>query len=482
MLRAGSVCLSILLALLGGAVPVVAMAADLLPDGVGKILKRHGMKTTQVGIYLAWADGRPVAMLNLDRPFNPASAAKLVTSMVALDLLGPSHTWESRLLAAAPVVDGSLRGDLYFQGAGDPFMTNGRLLHLVAGLHRRGVTHVAGDIVVDDSLFDLPPHNPAAFDGKGTSLYNAAPGAAVVNFGASQVHVRTVNGGTTVFLDPPSTTFTVTNNLRLQKSRCSGNWRARLRERLSRTANGAATLELNGRFPTGCVERSFFLLGQSDPVAHAAGAVGGYFELLGGSVTGGWRREKTPRNAKPISVVESLTLAEVLRGMNKNSNNFMARNIFLGLAAKVGKPPYTTALARVAVGKWFTKQGIDTKDLFIDNGSGLSRTTRITPRQFGESLSRFNRTPLRHELLASLAVLGRDGTARKWNKRSKSAGAAHIKTGTLSNARSTAGVVHNPAGDLVFVFLSETRSVGLARRAIQELLDWAYRLPPAPAG
>lgn len=455
-----------------------AAAADIVPAAVGKILAKHKLSTKVTGLYVAWKSGKPLAMLNLDRPFNPASSIKLVTSMAALDILGPGHRWNAGLYAAAPIVEGSVRGDLYFHGEGDPYLTNQSLLHLVAGLHRRGISSVAGDLVVDESIFEIPSYDPAAFDGRGTRAYNGSPGAAVVNFGSTQVVISSQNGAVGAYLDPPSATFTLVNNLKLRRARCSGSWRARLKERLTRNDDGSAVLTLAGNYPSGCGEKSFFLLGQSNPAAHLAGAVIGQFEELGGEVAGSWRVEKMPRNAKRLVANSSRTLVEALWGMNKYSNNVMARNIFLSIGAKSELAPETLASARRAVEGWLKGYNIDTSGFFIDNGSGLSRTTRITPRQFGDALLRFVRTSYASELVASLAVLGRDGTARKWNASRDSAGNAHIKTGTLSNVRSTVGVVHNPASDIVFVMLVETRGTAAARRAIQDMLDWAYKQKP----
>ena len=450
--------------------------ADLVPNSVQKILKRNGLSAKNTGLYIAWDDGTPIAQLNLDKPFNPASAIKAVTSMVALSELGPSYTWETSLLVAAPVVDGSLRGDLYFRGSGDPFFTSEKIIQLIAGLKTRGIDHVAGEVVVDDTEFNLAPHDPTEFDGKGTSLYNAGAGAAVVNFGASQVVIRFENGKPTVFLDPPSTTLKIENKLRVSKARCSGNWRARLRERLTQQEDGTAVMTLSGSYATGCGERSFYLLAQNDSVAHAAGTVEGVIEMLGGKVEGGWRQEKTPRSAKKITTVESLTLGEILRGMNKHSNNFMAKNVFLSLAKSTNRKPYTIEAAREATMRWFKTLNIKTDNMFIDNGSGLSRNTRITPRQFGDALYLFNKTPYRHEFIASLAILGKDGTVKKWNSSAKSSGKAHVKTGTLKDTRTTVGYVHNPTKDIVFVVFAETKSTALARRAIQELLELTYVL------
>ena len=474
--------LSVCLLLIVATVPEVAKAeVARLPKEVARILKNHGLPASRTGLYVAWEGGGEIAMLNLDRPFNPASSIKLVTSMAALDLLGPYHKWTTSMMVAAPVVDGSLRGDLYLRGEGDPFLTNERLAYLVLGLRRRGIDTVAGDVVIDDSAFDIGRHDPSSFDGAGTKPYNAAPGASVVNFGSTKVVIHVTDGEVDAFLEPPSTTFEFVNQLKVRKGKCTGNWRRRIRERLSRRADGTARLIISGTYPSGCGERSFFMLGQSDPAAHLAGAVTRIFSEMGGTVLGSWRKARTPRNAKTIVADESVTLAEVIRGMNKYSNNFMARNIFLSIGGNGHEGPISVVQSRSEVTNWFAKMGIDTTGLHVDNGSGLSRNTRITPRQFGESMLDFSKRAYKHELIASMAVLGKDGTARRWNKKKRSEGNAHIKTGTLANARSTAGVIHNPAGDILFVMMVETRGTAAARRAIQELLDWAYRLPAPKA-
>ena len=460
--------------------PQLALAqaqAQQVPKEVAKILKKHGLPMQQTGIYLAWEDGDSIAMLNPDKLFNPASSVKLITSMAALDLLGPNHTWTTQLLVAAPVVDGNLRGDLYLRGEGDPYLTNERLAHLVLGLKRRGIDTVAGDIVIDDSQFSVGAHDPSSFDGRGTKPYNASAGASVVNFGSTKVVIHVTNGKAGAFLEPPSSTFEFVNQLKLRKSRCTGNWRNKIHERLSRMEDGSARLVISGSYPSGCGEKSFFLLGQSDPNAHLAGAVARIFAEVGGEVQGGWRRERSPRNAKAVVGSKSQTLSEAIRGMNKFSNNFMARNIFLSLGANGGNGPGTLEGSRKSVQGWFEKLNVNTDGMHVDNGSGLSRDSKLSPRQFGDAMMNFAKRPYKHELIASLAMLGKDGTARTWNKRRKSEGNAHIKTGTLANARSTVGFVHNPAGDIVFVMMVETRGTAAARRAIQDLLDWAYQLP-----
>ena len=269
-----------------------AAADELLPPEVARLVAAAGIPAQRLGIYVAAVDGKPLVAHNMDEPFNPASAIKLVVAQAALDILGPHHTWKSQLRAAAPVASGQLRGDLYFVGRGDPTITYERLLGLVAGLRLRGIERIDGSVIVDDTLFDVPRHDPAAFDGAGARPYNGAAGAAMVGFGSSRIVIRNGTEGIVAFSEPASTTFVLDNQLVSVRSRCRGNWRGRIRELLHRKSDGSARLELKGRFPSGCGELSFYILAHDDPAAHLAGAIAGSFELFGGSSDQGWRPGK----------------------------------------------------------------------------------------------------------------------------------------------------------------------------------------------
>ena len=452
-----------------------AAADELFPAEVARLVKNNGIPAARVGIYVAAIDGRPLVAHNMDKPFNPASAIKLVVAQAALEILGPHYTWKSQLRAAAPVADRELHGDLYFIGSGDPAITYERLLGLVASLRLQGIERINGSVIVDDTLFDVPSHDPAAFDGAGARPYNGSAGAAMVGFGSSRVVIRNSTEGIVAFSEPASTTFVLDNQLSSVRSRCRGNWRGRIRELLHRKADGTARLELKGRFPTGCGELSFYILAQDDPAAHLAGAIAGNFALLGGSSNPQWRRGKVPERSRLLAEIESPPLAEALIGMNKHSNNIMARNLFLSLAQASGIEPYTPPAANTAVAAWMEENGIASQGLLIENGSGLSRNSRITTRQFASVLRLAARSPLYAELTATLPILGIDGTTRKWLRRSDAAGNVHIKTGTLKGVRTAAGFVHTSSGrDLLFVCMIDWGNTAVGRKLIQELLAWAH--------
>ena len=299
----------------------------------------------------------------------------------------------------------------------------------------------------------------------------------MVGFGSSRIVIRNSTEGIVAFSEPASTTFVLDNQLNSVRSRLPRQLaRAASANCCNRKADGTARLELKGRFPTGCGELSFYILAQDDPGAHLAGAIEGNFALFGGSSGGQWRRGKIPQRSRLLAETESPPLSEALIGMNKHSNNIMARNLFLSLATAGGVEPYTPRRANAAVAAWMEENGIASKGLLIENGSGLSRNSRITSRQFASVLQLAARSPLYAELTATLPILGIDGTTRKWLRRSDAAGNVHIKTGTLKGVRTAAGFVHTNSGrDLLFVCMIDWGNTAAGRKLIQDLLAWAHR-------
>jgi D-alanyl-D-alanine carboxypeptidase/D-alanyl-D-alanine-endopeptidase (penicillin-binding protein 4) len=115
-------------------------------------------------------------------PMNPASVMKLVTTYAALDLLGPAYTWNTPVFIEGSVRDGTLYGNVTIQGQGDPKLVLERLWLLLRRVQGLGIQTIAGDIVLDRSAFDVPPTDPASFDGEPLRPYNAAPDALLINF------------------------------------------------------------------------------------------------------------------------------------------------------------------------------------------------------------------------------------------------------------------------------------------------------------
>jgi D-alanyl-D-alanine carboxypeptidase/D-alanyl-D-alanine-endopeptidase (penicillin-binding protein 4) len=176
----------------------------------------------------------------------------------------------------------------------------------------------------------------------------------------------------------------------------------------------------------------------------------------------------------------------VIRDINKFSNNVMAQQLFLTLglpdmgASLPNRAPLigtaTSESARNALKQWWQRRIHPQEVPTIDNGSGLSRQTRISARQLSQLLQLAWASPLMPELLSSLPVVGLDGTL----KRSKAGMAtAHLKTGSLRDVTALAGVVHASSGKrYVLVVMVNHANAGAAKPALDALIDWTARDEP----
>jgi D-alanyl-D-alanine carboxypeptidase/D-alanyl-D-alanine-endopeptidase (penicillin-binding protein 4) len=199
---------------------------------------------------------------------------------------------------------------------------------------------------------------------------------------------------------------------------------------------------------------------------------------MGGKLGGASRAGQASTQAKLAFALSSPSLAEVMRDMNKFSNNVMAQQIFLSLSLNDNKPASFAASRSVLANWWQSRYGAfgDAPAPIIDNGSGLSRDERISALSLARMLQSAYAAPYMPELIASLPQTGVDGTLR----RSKAtAGAAHLKTGSLNNVVARAGYVDGANGKryvLIAIINSDNSTViAGARATIDTLIDWTAR-------
>ena len=441
---------------------------DIVPAAVREMIRASGIPPHRIGIVAreAGKEDAPLISYNANRFYNPASVVKLITAYAALDLLGPNFRWKTVFAG-----DG---GGLFFKGGGDPYITMERFLGMLNDLRGRGIKRI-DSFAVDDSIFNLPPHDSAAFDGAPLQPYNAGPGGAVINFKATQVILSPDGKSVLARTNPPSDAVRIENKLRLDSARCRY-WRGRFRERIieSDEEGGGVILRLSGRYSRRCGERDWHL-NLLDHSTYAAGVFGALWRRLGGEFSGEWRRGITPQGAKVIAEFESPPLSEILRAMNKYSNNLMARQVFLTLGKESkSAPPYNLDDARKTAMDWLSARGIKVgDDFFIDNGSGLSRATRVSPNLLADILDDAWTHPWRAEFLASLPLAGVDGTMRRRLRAPNLRGRARLKSGSLSGVKSLAGYVRDASGrDWIVVCVVNWRDGWRSRRLIDRLLIW----------
>jgi serine-type D-Ala-D-Ala carboxypeptidase/endopeptidase (penicillin-binding protein 4) len=172
----------------------------------------------------------------------------------------------------------------------------------------------------------------------------------------------------------------------------------------------------------------------------------------------------------------------VLRPLNKTSDNALSRLLFLqlGVPAMASDPLATTqALAEREVRRWLAENQINDAGLVLDNGSGLSRSERITPWQLAQMLAVAHRSRYASDLMMSLPTVGVDGSMRNRLKDSPATGWARLKTGTLKNVTALAGYVTDPQGrPWAVAMMLNHEDAAKARPALDALVDSFARLGP----
>ena len=459
---------------LASSVAISAHAA--LPPPVAQALAAAGIPESTVALYIHEVGAQqPVITHAAERPLNPASTMKLVTTYAGLELLGPAYTWTTDVYASGPIQDDVLSGNLAIRGGGDPKLTLENLWLLLRNVRARGIREIRGDVVFDRSYFAADDYDPARFDGEPTRPYNTGPDALLVNFKAVTLQFvpEAESRSVRVIVDPLLGAAQVVNNVSLSDGAC-GDWVAKLKFDAQGTAE-AVRLVVSGPFSRDCGERtrSFSLLGHR---AYAAALFTALWKELGGTLAGSVRDGTVPAGARLVATARSPALSEVIRDINKWSNNVMARQLFLTLGAVGAGTPGTLDKARATIRQWLNQKGLNVPDLAMENGSGLSRVERISARGMGEMLLDAYRSPVMPEFISSMPIVAADGTMRKRLANAEVAGQAHIKGGTLAGVRAIAGYVLDARGRRsAVVFMVNHANAGNAQAAQDALLRWVYR-------
>ncbi len=516
---------------------IASLQAAELPATVRDALDAAAIPAANVAVWVQPVDGdAPQLTANPDRPMNPASVMKLITTFAVLERFGPAHTWTTRVTTNGGVRGGVLDGDLFIVGGGDPMLTDERMWKLLRRVRALGIDTVRGDIVLDGSALRLPPHDPQAFDGRGLRPYNSAAHGLLLHFNTLQLALLpAAHAGepVTVVANPPLQGLEIDNRLATADGDCDV-WYANLDARLEAGAAGERVVLL-GSLPARCGRRDWGVSPLA-PERFAVAAVAGLWAETGGKVEGMVRPGSAPTDASPLLEETSPPLADVLREMNKWSSNVIARQLLASLGA--GPEVATSVADRIEVGSahalagaepksaveaganepadaatttgatapvetygiradaatvethpidmvaagadaahaQLAAAGIDTSRLVIANGSGLSRIESVTARTLGEMLLAAWRRPYMPEFIASLPIIGVDGTLRDRLATSPASGHAHLKTGYINGVRAIAGYVldRNGRRHVVAMLVNDPRAVD-SRPALDALIEWVWR-------
>jgi D-alanyl-D-alanine carboxypeptidase/D-alanyl-D-alanine-endopeptidase (penicillin-binding protein 4) len=506
--------------------------AAVLPESVGDALNHAHIPLSSVSIVVEETHGsEPLISLNADRAMNPASTMKLLTTFASLETLGPAYRWKTEAYLDGKLENGVLQGDLVFKGYGDPKLTVEQFWMWLRELRQRGLREIRGDIVLDHSFFATVNQDPAEFDNDPTRAYNVGTSALLLNFNALHLHLVPDGHATIALLEPDLAGYKLVNHITTSKKlHCGGEdaYKSRLDGR---------DIVLEGRIPAGCGEADdYFSLLPGDEYFFAVFSA--LWHELGGTLQGGMRAGTAPAGQAAFASYISPPLSEVIRDINKFSNNIMARQLFLTLgtaqrmapaapavpdagptlaadrkddhddasgvqtlgeaSAHAGQQaggdiagsdlpvvmpvsggmlqPANIAGSTAVIRQWLNRQQLQFPELVLENGAGLSRRERISAQHLAELLRLAADSPFNAELEASLPILGMDGTVKKRFKDSDIAGYAHLKTGSLEGVKSIAGYVKAHSGkQWIVVFIVNHPNAAMAQPAQDALIEWLQK-------
>lgn len=414
-----------------------------------------------------------------DRRMNLASNTKLLTAAAALGTLGGGFRWRTTVFVDDKALDpttGVVNGDLYLRGRGDPTLTANDLRAMATELAARGVRTVKGSLVIDATYFDDvvdPPH----FDEQPKErAYFRAP---VASFGVARsaflVNVIGQPGGTAkVWLEPDAG-----DHIRLTKVSVKSVVEGRTRIRVDVKPNkDALEVEVVGqiRLSDG---HWWSRRRVDDPVRYGAEVFRRALAEKGITIAKkGIKLAPVPVNARALVAHDSAPLSEVVRTMNKASDNYYAETVLktLGAETRATPAPASWADGVAAVQAYLAKLGLPPGTYRADNGSGLFSATEVSANQL-VTLLRGAHADFRvgPDFVASLPVGGMDGTlARRWSK-SAARGRVRAKTGTLAAVTTLGGYVGvHTSRQLAFAILVNDippGQKGPARAMADDMLD-----------
>ena len=446
-----------------------------LPIPIKSALNYRNIPDHTLSLFVESLDtGEVVLSWNDAEPRNPASVEKMLTTLVALDTLGPAYTWKTDVYVLGEVSDGVLDGDLQLKGYGDPYLVTERFWQLLRRIRQSGISEINGDLLIDDSYFDTGNYDPAAFDREPLRAYNVAPNALLTNFKVIRYYFApdTVSSRVRVLLDPPLENLLIVNQLRVANGSCRGYQRG-----ITITPNeDVSRITFSGRFPSGCEVYSM----DRTALSHnefTYGLFSALWQESGGRITGKWSNAVVQEELEPAISFESLPLSEIITKVNKHSNNVMARQLLYTLGAEAFGPPGTEAAGRKVVRRWLAVNGMDFAELRLDNGAGLSRESRMTARHLADLLRYAYQSAYMPEYLSSLSLSGVDGTLSQRFRNGVLTGMAHMKTGSLDHVSSIAGYFQARSGNrYIVVTLHNHTDIhrGPGEEVQEALLRWLY--------
>jgi D-alanyl-D-alanine carboxypeptidase/D-alanyl-D-alanine-endopeptidase (penicillin-binding protein 4) len=445
---------------------------NALPASVAQALARAQVPASAATVAVQEIGARDYKVAhNLQTAVNPASLMKLVTTYAALEMLTPAYQWKTGVYVQGTVNgNGVLEGDLLLKGSGDPKLVIENLWMLLRRVQAAGIREIRGDIVLDRSAFDIAELDTARFDNDPTRPYNVGADALLLNYKSVSFSFIPNGNSVVVGAEPRLAGMQLPASVRTSNGNADcGDWKSKLAADFS----DFLAPRFAGSFAPACGEKQWHVAALSAQ-RYAQALLTQLWADSGGKLSGQVKEGRVGNGARLLLEWTSPPLSEVIRDINKFSNNVMARQLFLTIASEVTQQSATAAAAERAIKDWARDRGMAMPELLMENGSGLSRVERISGASLTRLLQAAYASPAMPELMSSLPITGQDGTMRR-RKGHVATGSAHIKTGSLRDVRGIAGYVLAANGKrYAVVAIINHPNAAATQDALDAVLAYAY--------
>ncbi|GAB2640037.1 D-alanyl-D-alanine carboxypeptidase/D-alanyl-D-alanine-endopeptidase [Kribbella swartbergensis] len=466
-----------------------AVQATALQTRLDTLLNDSRFNGSQVALVVRDATtGETLYDRNGGQRMLPASNTKLFSSAAAMDVLGPSYRFRTDVLATGQVHRGTLLGDLYLKGYGDPTALESDYAGLAKQLAQSGVRRVVGDLVADDTYFDrvrlgdswawddepfyysaqisaltLSPNTD--YD-SGTAIVESSPGASV----GAPVQLELVPANGVLKLVSTATTGAAgsANTLNIERE------------------HGTNVVRVTGSVPLGASTGQEWVT-VWEPQLYAADVFRRALAAQGISVMGKIKDAASPSTARVLARDESMTVGELMNPFMKLSNNMHAETLVKAMGA-VAEAEGTWPAGLGVVTDYAKSVGVETGTIRLSDGSGLSRKVNVTADSITDLLIGVQKEPWWQQWYDALPIAGNadrftGGTLRNRMRNTPAANNLHGKTGSLTGVTSLSGYVTNADGrKLVFSMISNNYLV--SPRSVEDavgvtLASWSDQAPAA---
>lgn len=433
-----------------------------VPEPIETIIGESGISKDSISISIkeTKSNGKRIASLNSNKYRTPASIAKAATTYAALLELGDSYRWSTRIYRDGDISNGTLNGNLIIKGFGDPSLDGKSVSQIVSYIKANGIDRINGNIIIDKSYFDTCDDCSAKFDENPSSPYNAMPSALMFNENTTTLKIVR---GNEIVQNIKDDSYDITNEITVSDEPCRGrySWPS------VRIQYGERTkVIIGGTLSSSCPPIS---LTHIIAKAHLSfyGSLKQQLNDNGVSFDGNLKVKKTPNYVSEIATIYSKPIFQIIGETNKKSNNLYARQIFLTTGANKYGTPSTLEKSRNALISIFEKNGIRyAKSFKLDNGSGLSRTAKVTTEGF-ESMLDHAYDKYQQKWLNALSIAGVDGTIKR-RFPSSLGRRVWMKTGTVDGVKNIAGYVKSSDGTLYTVVIIVNDRLASSRGAALE--------------